>query len=207
MDWQSVVTSIGGSAAFFSAAAWFAKKVVTEQLARSTEAFKAEVKAQAEMEVEKLKNSLQMAATEHRVMFSRLHERRAEVIEETYKRLSKLFSSAQQFVLTSENNPANTGHKMESARLRHELIEYSSFIQQNRIYLPTAVCELLFDHLHKVSQAVHIAGAYGGRVHSNPFLHERSMEAFTKAYEAFNSDIPKAQELLEAEFRKMLGVH
>src|SRR5580693_6552088 len=105
MDWQRVAANVGSSAAFFSAAAWFAKRVVTEQLARSTEAFKAQVKAQADMEVEKLRNSLQIAATEHQVMFSKLHEKRAEVIEQTYKRLTTLFSNAQRFVLTSESNP------------------------------------------------------------------------------------------------------
>ena len=55
-----------------------------EQLARDTETFKARIKADADIEIEKLKSSLQISATERQVMFAKLHEKRAEIIGELY---------------------------------------------------------------------------------------------------------------------------
>ena len=208
VDWQSVITTaflgIGGTAAISWAGAWLMKTSLKEWLARETEAFKIQLQTSAQIELENLKNSLQMAATEHQVKFSRMHEKRAEVIEEVFKRLTLIQQSAERFVLTSENSP-DLQHKDEWNNIRHNLIEYSGYIEQHRIFLPKEVCELLKDHLVHINKTVHLAGAYGGKHYLNPASEQRSAEAFTKAYDAFNVDIPAAKQILESEFRKILG--
>src|SRR4051812_14408250 len=104
IDLQSVLTTLGSGAILLSAASWVVKELISEQLARETTAFKARLKAEADVEIEKLRNSLQIAATEHQVRFSRMHEKRAEVIEDIYQKLTELYWSGFWFVITSEGS-------------------------------------------------------------------------------------------------------
>jgi ribosome-associated translation inhibitor RaiA len=105
VDWQSLLTTLGSNALLLGAAAWVIKTVITEQLKRDTDSFKARIEADANIEIEKLKSSLQIAATEHQVRFSRMHERRAEVIEEAYKKLTDIFREGKRFVKSAQGNP------------------------------------------------------------------------------------------------------
>lgn len=117
INWQDVVTTVastvGGTAVLLAAAAWLIRTVLTNRLALDAEKFKAELKANADMEMEKLKHSLQRIAVEHQVRFSKLHEKRAEVIADLYRRLSVVFWDAQRFVLTggqgARGKPRNIG--------------------------------------------------------------------------------------------------
>ncbi|HEY2392221.1 MAG TPA: hypothetical protein VGK22_13695 [Candidatus Angelobacter sp.] len=208
VDWQSVMTTvllgIGGTTSFTLVSAWLLKTGLKEWLARETEAFKSRLQTGAQIEVEKLRSALQITATEHQIRFSRLHEKRADVIEQVFNKLTEIQQSAEFFVVGSENNP-NPQHKENSDKLRKKLVEYSSYIDCHRIFLPEEVCKLLVNHLVQIHKTVHIASAYGGKEHLIESTAQRSHDAFTKAYEALNEDIPAAQLILEREFRKILG--
>ena len=91
--------------------------------------------------------------------------------------------------------------------MREELNEFFSFVEPNRIYLPASMCDLLENHLREIRKVVHLAGSYGGTPNFIPRIAEQRYDAFTKAYEIFNNDIPKARGVLETEFRNMLGVN
>ncbi len=206
IDWQRLLTTVFLGTGAGAVVAWLVKALFKEWLARDTETFKAQLSLKTSMEVEELKNSLQKTAIENQIRFSKLHEKRAEVIEGLYVKLTEILSRAEHFAVTSENNP-RPEHKEQYAALWKELNEYLSSIQRNRIFLPAEVCELLFEHLKQIRRTVHVAGSHGGKeFFPTPELAEQSAEAFTRVYEAFNTEIPAAQKLLEAEFRKMLGV-
>jgi hypothetical protein len=209
VDWQTVINTaivgVGGTVAVSAAAAWLFRAALSEWLTRETELFKIRVQKDANEEVERLRNSLHMLATEHQVRFSRLHEKRAVVIEEVYKRLSELHSQAESFVVTSENNPSPQ-QKEEYERIRRILYEYSSYVDQHQIFLPEALCKQLTEHLPQLARTIHTAGVYGGGTEYITEAHARRSDAFTKAYEAFQTSIPDSKARLEAEFRKILGV-
>jgi hypothetical protein len=67
--------------------------------------FKTRIKADADIEIERVKNSLQIVAIEHQVRFAKLHEKRAQVIADLYKQLVDLHRHGAFFVETRENNP------------------------------------------------------------------------------------------------------
>ena len=209
IDWQSVLTTVlvagGGSVAVSGGAAWLLKAGLTAWIEKDTEAFKAKLKANADTEIERLKSSLQMAATEHQVRFSKMHERRADVIEDLYKRLVNVYFSGERFVLTSENN-ATPYQENEYSKMRTRLSNLYAFIELNRIWLPARVSALLDQHFEQINRTIHTAGIFGRIEYPNEHTVEQSNEAFTKAYKAFETDIPAARGMLEAEFRGMLGV-
>lgn len=83
-------------------AAWLIKAVITDrlkanadaeierlknQLMRDTKLFETQLKSTSDAEIERLKSALQAVAVEHQIWFSKLHEKRAEVIADLYKKL------------------------------------------------------------------------------------------------------------------------
>jgi hypothetical protein len=141
-----------------------------------------------------------MSALEHEVLFSKLHERRASVIADLYERMVKPFRECYFFVNTSEgeNDPGQVERYKKAA---DHVGEFAYFVEVHEIYLAESVCERLQEFLKPLGAAVHIAGIYGRRRYD-----EKSMAAFTKAYEKFECDIPDAKQVLKNEFRKVLGV-
>src|SRR5215469_2732514 len=101
INWQEVIvtvfTTIGGGAVFLGAAAYLIKTALNQRLLLDSEGFKAQLKASADTEIERLKVSLQMSALEHEVRFSKLHEKRAEVIAELYGRLMEISRLVRQY--------------------------------------------------------------------------------------------------------------
>ncbi len=201
---QQILVTLGGTAVLLAAVAWLLKSALAAWIAKDAERFKASLKADADKEIESLKHSLQMIATEHQVRFSKMHERRAEFIEELYKKLTVLNLHGEQFVITSENNP--TSYQAEKfAEMQEELREVFLFAEQHRIYLPETVCALVDKHLGQLRKTVWTAGIFGRIENPNERTIQQSNDAFTKAYKEFETDIPAARKSLEAEFRKMIG--
>ena len=65
INWQVLLTTLGGGTAILAAAAWLIRTALNHALTRDAEAFKARLKADTDIEAEKLKSSLQMVAFEH----------------------------------------------------------------------------------------------------------------------------------------------
>ncbi len=205
--WQGLVAlflGIGGSGVALAIAAWLLRTALSEWLARDAEAFKTRLKADADIEIERLRNSLQMLAMEHQVRFSKLHEKQAELIGDLYKKIVDVNYGGEAFVSTAENNPSHCKED-EFAQLRTELGDVFIFAEQNRIYLPEGVCALLDKHLGQLRSTIWSAGIFGRIKDPKEHTMEQSYKAFTKAYEDFESDIPAVRKSLEKEFRKMLG--
>jgi hypothetical protein len=223
INWQDVVTtvgtSVGGGAVLLSDAAWLVKTVLTDRLTRDAEAFKTRLKADADTEIEHLKSSLQMIAVEHQVRFSKLHERRAEVIAELYERLVGAFWVGQRFVLTGAS-PSEwdgerfvlTGGSPDEQRRRDEynktmerIGEFALFVDTHRIYLPDGICALLDKFVDDLRRTVIPVGVYGAIACPNEETQRQRNEAVMSAYLAFEKSIPAARGALETEFRAILG--
>ena len=209
IDWQSVLittfVTTGGSATILLTVAWLLKSALAEWLTRETKEFETRLKADAEIEIERLKSALQMAATEHQVRFSKMHEKRAKVIENLYKMLTDVYWEGQHFVMTSENSPMDY-QKKKFASVEPKLLETFWFLEHNRIFLPKDLCAMLYRHFEQVNKAVYAARSFGRIENPNDHVAQQSVDAFTKMYKDFETEIPTARSSLEAEFRKMLGV-
>jgi len=107
-------------------------------------------------------------------------------------------------VLTSENNPTES-QRNEFARIQTEMFDLFFFAEQNRVYFPESVYELVDKILSGIRGNVLAAGIFGRIERPSENTMQQSYDAFTKGYEEFEKDIPAALRGLEAEFRKMLG--
>lgn len=209
INWQDILTDLvvvtGGGTVLVGASAWLIKTVITQKLATEAEVFKNRIQADANIEIERLKSSLQIVATERQVRFTKLHETRAEVIAELYKKLAGLHRKGELFVTTRENNP-DPAKDEEFLKLVNEMLEFQQYYDEHQIYLPLPVCQSLESLSSDITGKILTAGIYGRIQHPSEHTMQKSADAFTRAYAAFDEKIPAARKALESEFRKMLGV-
>jgi DNA primase large subunit len=217
IDWQQVVTTVvatvGGGGVVLACAAWLVKAIVTNRMARDAEMFRTRLQTDANTEIEKLRHSLQMATLEHQVRFSKLHEKRAEVIAEVYGLLVELHRLGEWFALNDAFSDAPR-HSESFENVSAAGRKLFLFVQMNRLYLPESVCTSVETFAQAVTKEVlHVrAGSMIetrviGTQTVEPSEKEREFrtKTFNKAWEVFDKDIPAARKLLENEFRELLG--
>ncbi len=83
--WQFVLVSLGGNALLLAVLGWLAKSLLVHLLAKDISRYELKLKSQTDLALERHKLEQQLLATEHNVRFSRLHEKRAELIADFYK--------------------------------------------------------------------------------------------------------------------------
>ncbi len=205
INWQYVLTTVGGTTGIVLAIAWLARSLFTHQLTRDVEAYKARLKAQGDIEIERLRNSLQIASIEHQVRFSNLHEKQAQIIADVYTKLVVVSRRCESFVLTTEGTPAKEKRDEynEMAALIRTFVE---FVEDHKIYLPDDVLTLVDRVLDPLRKSVFSVGSHTRFEFPTPQQEQKIGEAFTKAYEAFNAEIPQAKNALVSSFRRILGV-
>ncbi len=203
--WEQLLFVFGGNATLLIVLGFLFRSVISQLLTKDVERFKTELKAQADKSIEQLKNSLQMTALEHEVRFSKLHERRAEVIEELYGRLVALQKDAQHFAIGEGYTPDKQKQDAAYLMIESAIFDLSDFIELRRIYLPEQFCassKIFLEAIRKHTIAVWVNGSVG--YDPMPHVLEERRVVFKEAYRACEQDIPALRSLLEYEFRKLL---
>lgn len=217
--WKEILISLGGNATTLIVLAFLARSLIQTWLAKDVKKFeaglttvanselerlKSELRAGADASLERLRVELQLKGMERQVRFSKLHERRAEAIEELYTRLVDTQFEARRYVLV-------TGHD-ESARAKtgsaiyDKLANLNFLIERNRIYLPENICGLLDAFQKELRRAVVAVQVYAPITYpASQSIAEEKAREILKAVEAFEANIPRARKSLEEELRAILG--
>ena len=107
---------------------------------KQLETHKVQLKSQADIELEKLKSFLAVTAAEQNTTFAKLHDRRIDVIANTYARLRKLHSCVVEYVKIIEmsGERSRQDRRNDAASAFNELQPYFS---QNQIFLPKRIAD------------------------------------------------------------------
>lgn len=194
MTWSQIITQTAISGLTLAAVTYLLKSLVAQQLAKDLEAFKRQLAVEAERD---------------RVRFSRLHERRAEVIEEVYQRLVHITGLLSVQSADSEDITRTAEH------LDHQVIGVIQYFGQHGLYFSRSVKgkfhrvfveglpkPLLMLHgigeLEKLESVIRQKfGDEKGRALRQPFL------------KGLKEQLPLLRQLvqeLESEFQEILGV-
>jgi len=199
----SIIALVGGQAIFLAAAAWLIKSLVTNRLARDAEQFKITLQSKADVELEKLRNSLQLAATEHQIRFANLHEKRALVIADLYSRLVQTRGDVARFILIDPRDPkiADETHQ--------KTLDLLNFITLNRIYLPERVCELIDEFELTLRKSAINVNVFWTRLSEHTRLSPENQlmqnKVMNEAVTFIESKSPEMLKELVREFRVLLG--
>ena len=163
----SLLASAAVSASLSAFVVWLTKAWISERLKNAIkheydeklESHKAQLKAQADVETERLKSQLSIAAAEHQVRFSGLHTKRAEVIAEIYDLLVQAHWDGASFASPAEF-VGEPGKREKYNTAMKSLYAFSQKFERNRIYLPEDVCKLIDPVIQEMRGKIITFGTY-----------------------------------------------
>jgi hypothetical protein len=198
MNWTTIISVFGGSIAFFSAAAWLAKSLVSHFLKKDVETYKAQLQFDQSLMMEKFRADLEKVSLEHQVKFSKLHEKRAEVIAELYS-LIVLANDAIESCLEAFQAKKKQASLANTATQRGD--ELANHITFNKIYFSLALSR----ELDELSVCL-IDAAISYKFYCEDSPKKESWENIESLLSEATIDASSALRIAEAEFRELLGV-
>jgi len=204
--WKTILLAFGGNAALLAVLGILGKSFLDKLIVRDTKQFESDLKAKSDATIEHLKNELQFRTIEHKVRFSRLHEKRAAVIAELYGHLVEALWEAESFFSPMEwAGEPNKKEKHQQAM--NKLVELYRYFDKHRIYLPSEVCASLEALIQNVRSQVIKFGVW---VRYEDYeltgdSHTKKYDAWDSGWDAIKNQVPLARESLENEFRSLLG--
>ena len=216
--WKEILIALGSNAALLVVLGFLARSLLNTWLTKDIKRFETDLKASADSEserlkyelkskadasIEQLKSHLQLAATEHQVRFSKLHEKRAEVVAKLYALLVELQYAGQRYVSVGAYEPKRDD---EFSKTVAKVYEVFLFIEEHQIYLPDSVCTSLTEFRETVDKSVAGVQAYEKYTDGSANFRQEKTQVLKGAAEAFEKRIPAVREALKDEFRTILGV-
>lgn len=193
-DWQA----FGGQATLLAAVAYLIKTLVSTKLEREADAFKQDLKRNADIEVERLKSSLQIAALEHQVRFSALHTRRLETLPKLIEALAEAVGRVRVYVLSHTADIDYLERAAEAAT------NFQRLIYVNNMVLPGEVGKLLDDIGNKLIRLLVMTKAFATVPNPGIEVVKIQNKVLDEAAEAFESEIPELQKTLTGKLRALL---
>lgn len=201
--WQIIISSIGGSAVLFGALAWLFKSIINHFLSKDIDKFKADLQLEAQKEMAQIQSTLGIEAFEHQIRFSRLHERRADIISLVYSAIVELHLSVDDFVRLLPGSDKNQNHN-NLQRIWDAANQLKSSFEKNRIYFSDQICEKVSVLNETMSKIV------GEIVIHLDIDKEQNWEWLGKRYnealDVLENKVPPIKAELESDFRELLGV-
>jgi hypothetical protein len=209
----TIISSLTVSGFLTAAMIWLAKNVISERLKNSIksvydeklETHKAQLKADSDREIEKLRASLQLLATEHQVRFAGLHAKRANTIAESYDLLVTAFNRGAEFASPAQARPEDFNSNYLNAMAAIQ--DFYLYFDRNRIYLPATLCAHIVPLIDQMRGKVHGLGSYGSFdvVSMDSARRSEVMAAWSETWSYFTNEFAQSRDQLENEFRKLLG--
>jgi hypothetical protein len=217
--WKEVLIAIGGNATILIVLAFLARSLLQTWLNKDVKKFetglatvanselerlRSELKAGADASLEHLRMELQEKSLEHQVRFSKLHERRAEAIEELYSSLVDTQLAARLYIVVTGHD--DSVRKEERVKIHKKLYDLYSLVERRRIYLPPPICTSLDEFqktLHKAVAAIDVYSEVNDHA-PQKVTSDRNQKIF-EAVTAIEEKIPQMRRDLEDEIRRILG--
>ena len=187
--WKSLLVAFGGNVTLLFLLGYFSRSLMSQVLAKDIEKFKAD---------------LQLSAVEHQVRFSKLYERRAEILAELYELLVKATWETSRFtsLMQWEDDPDK---KEQYRTAMNAIAAYFRFLDQNRIWLPSDICEPLEEFAKALRKPTIELDTYLSIENPTAQTLQDLRNAWKEAWELVENDIPKLRKAIEERFRSILG--
>jgi hypothetical protein len=202
---KQFLLTLGGTAVAVAGVAWLARSIVTNWLSKDVEAYKTRLKAESDLALERVRSDLQIAAARRNIEYSRIHEKRLEIISELAGKISAVRERVLAYVSMWEWAGAPT--KAERRKLvRDALAELNECFVPRRFFLPkrtTDKIEAFRAGLYKISTDFMFYVEQGRDSKQDP---TKDIDTWTHASAYISKEAPKLIAELEDDFRKILGI-
>lgn len=152
--------TIGASVAASALVVWFFRTWISERLRQSIkheydhklELHKAELRAAHDLELERLRSSLERRAHEHRITFTRLHERRVETVAEIYGYLQDVDDRLDDLLNNRRSGLTDQTRKTAFYKLHLSCKKFTDHFHRNKIWLPAPVSADVYDYAWELAK-------------------------------------------------------
>lgn len=204
--WEYLLGYLGGTVGLLAVLGFLTRSILKHFLSKDIEKFKIQLKSDADRAQQELENNLKLIATEHQVRYTKLHDKRAEVLASLYSHLSKAVKETRSCVsiIQWEGEPS----KVEKYKIAlQKILDFNWYFDEHRIYLTESLCQLIDSFIDKLYEPTAGLSYYLEDVTSygSEAVREKS-KVWRDAWKSIESNIPPARKALEDEFRKILGV-
>ncbi len=175
------------------------KNAIKSEYDQKLEAHKSQLKAQTDIETEKLKSSLSITAAERHVKFSKLHEDRAKIIAGAYALLKDVYITVQDYVKIFE--PAGGKPREERRKIASDAhLALRQYYSKKIIYIPKATAEKL------EAIDMELVKTFNEFAYTIDFQQGTGdAMKWNEIFERMRGEMKEALNDLEDEFRKLLG--
>jgi len=175
---------------------YLANKIIIQVLDRNIESFKISM----EKEVEKYKAELLIQTKQNEIKFSRLHEDRAFIIKELYKKIVKTEGMCRTFINELKKlSPKAIDMIKDAVRIQVDLLQYA---EENKIVFNEDICKIIDD----IETVYLLTGIPDYSHRTNAGLPPFDEESIKQIEFMLNYNLPQLKKKLEVEFRSILGV-
>lgn len=194
IDWVEVFKTVGAVGVIGVVGAFLLWKVVRQLLSRDLEKFKADLRAQHDIEIERLRNDLRIVASEHETRFTRLHEARVMTIAKLYQMLVRANAAFGEYLTII--HPGGEPDPKEAMQLGTEFVQY---FNENRIYFEESLCADIDSAEEIFRRALSDMAGYP------PGMTGRQRQ-WVETWRSFNDKFPPIRAKIERQFRELMGV-
>ena len=170
------------------------------QNAEKLESYKNTLNHQSEIALAKLTAELGLKASEKNIKLTTLFEKQAEVVATTYKYLAELHRTLELIILNRSKADVEVGEAL-SKQLDDSKRNFNKYFLEHKLYIPSETAEAVLDFAHKVTDTKRQLDLYDKK----PAQYENAA-LLLDLYSSLNGEIPRLLELLENEFRNILGL-
>jgi hypothetical protein len=190
-----------------AAVAWLARSIVTHWLSKDVEAYKTRLKADSDVALERVRSELQIIAARRSVEYSRIHEKRLEIISALAGKINAFHERVSAYVAVFEW--AGGPSKEERRKVAFEAFaEFDEYFRPRRFFFPKHTVKKIEDFragLHKISIDFMLF-VEQGREFRQHHPNKDDIDIWTKASDYTSQEAPKLLAQLEDDFRQILGI-
>ena len=208
--WQTILLALGGNVILLAVLGWLSKSFVSQLLAKDIEAFKSSLKSESDLAVQKLKYDIDKSKIEYELKLSKLHEKRADVIADTYGLLVQCYREVSNLIYPADSGKMSDVEKNYKTAMSSVINFFSQFNKQ-RIYLPEDLCSEIDDFLMELRfhaivyyDSIKRDDRYTRKGVKEDGVQESINDAVVKARNFIDQDSKVTKALLEKKLRELM---
>jgi hypothetical protein len=207
---QFVVALVGGQIVVLSVLAYLFKTAIghwlTKSASRELERLRHSLQTSASHELERLRFDLNLSALEHQILFSKLHDRRADVIAEIDRLIAESDWDGSAFSARFGFGGDPPKHQ-QFATAQNKFVEFYRYVDSHRVWLPPSLAAQLEEFIKKGRAVIWDYGLYVTEplMSHSPEGAAQAQASLKALGKHFNEEVPKARRALEREMRIILG--
>ncbi|WP_285315266.1 hypothetical protein [Stenotrophomonas maltophilia] len=203
---ETIALALTSNALALAVLGWLAKSLIQNLLTKDLAEHRIRLELENERASQAFGHELALAAREHDITFSKLHQRRAQTVAKLYELLSIAAEKGSNY--STPISYSNEPSKPELfAIFANAFNEAAKYFYSHKLFLPEESCakiEELFQGLKTLPSKMNTFMAMA-EMHKSPEMEIKSLDAWNEAWKYFEHDLKPAMALLERDFRLLLG--